>query len=70
MFQPIKREDIPSAKVMEGVKFNDDIKMYSKPSKPKFKQLVLRKISNSNIESTSYQKRDLYWIFCSLLMKF
>ena len=69
MFQPVKREDISSAKLLEAAKFNDNIKVYSKPSKSKFNQLVLRKLSNSNIESTTYQKLDLYWIFCSLFMK-
>ena len=54
MFQPIKREDISSAKLFEAVKFNDNIKVYSKPSKSKFKQLVLRKKTNSNIETTTY----------------
>ena len=48
MFQPIKRDDISSAKLLEAAKFNDNIKVYSKPSISKFKQLVLRKISNSN----------------------
>ena len=43
MFQPIKREDIFSAKLLEAAKFNDNIKVYSKPSKSKIKQLVLRK---------------------------
>ena len=69
MFQPVKGEDISSAKLLEAAKFNDSIKVYSKPSKSKFKQLVLKKISNSNLESTTYQKLDLYWIFCSLFMK-
>ena len=69
MFQPIKREDISSAKLFEAAKFNDNIKIYSKPSKSKFKQLVLRKKYNSNIETTTYQKRDLYWIICGLFMK-
>ena len=69
MFQPIKREDISSAKLLEAAKFNDNIKVYSKPSKSRFKQLALRKISNSNTEATTYQKLDLYWIFCDLFMK-
>ena len=59
MFQPIKREDISSAKLLEAAKFYDNIKVYSHPSKSKFKQLILRKISNSNMESTTYQKLDL-----------
>ena len=54
---------------MEAAKFNDAIKVYSKPNKSKFKQIVLKKITNSNLEPTIYQKLDLYWIFCSLFMK-
>ena len=69
MFQPIKREDIFSAKLFEAAKFNDNIKVYSKPSKSKFKQLVIRKISNSHIETTTSQKLDLYSIFCGLFME-
>ena len=69
MFQPIKREDISGAKLLEVAKFNDNDKVYRKPSKSKFKQLVLRKISNSNIEFTTYEKRELHWVFCSLFMK-
>ena len=72
MFQPIKREDISSAKLLEAAKSNDNIKVYSKPSKSKFKQLVLRKISKDiflNTETATYQKLDLYWIFCGLFMK-
>ena len=38
MFQPVKREDISSAKLLEAAKFNDNIKVYSKPSKSKFNQ--------------------------------
>ena len=29
----------------------------------------IQRKTNSNIESTIYQKLDLYWIFCSLFMK-
>ena len=47
----------------------NNIKVCSKPSKSKFKQLVLRKISNLDIKSRNYQKLDLYWVFSSLLMK-
>ena len=60
MFQPIKREDISGAKLPKAAKFNDNYKVYRKPSKSKFKHLVLRKISNSNIEFTSYEKLDLH----------
>ena len=59
MSQPIKREDISSAELLEAAKFNDNIKVYSEPSKSKFKQLVLRKISNSHIETTTSQELDL-----------
>ena len=69
MFQPTKRGDISSAKLLEGAKCNDNINVYSKPSKSKFKQLVLRKISNLNTKITTHQKLDLYWIFCGLFMK-
>ena len=69
LFQPIKREDISSAQLLETAKFNDNIKVYSKPSKSIFKQLVLKKTTDSNIESTIYQKFDLYWTFCSLFRK-
>ena len=65
MFQPIKREDISGAKLLEVAKFNDNDKVYRKPSKSKFKQLVLRKISNSNIEFTTYEKPELHWVFYS-----
>ena len=54
MFQPIKKEYISLAKLLQAAKFNDNIKVCSKPSKSKFKQLVLRKKSNSNIETTTY----------------
>ena len=54
MFQPIKREDISSAKLLEAAKFNDNVKVYSKTSKSKFTQLLLKKISNSNTETTTY----------------
>ena len=37
MFQPIKREDISVAKLLEAAKFNDNDKMSRKPSKFKFK---------------------------------
>ena len=37
MFQPIKREDISGAKLLEAAKFNDNDKMSRKPSKFKFK---------------------------------
>ena len=42
IFQPIKREDISSVKFVEAAKFNENIKAYSKPSKSKVKQLILR----------------------------
>ena len=48
VFQSIKREDISSGKLLEAAKFNDNIKVYHKPSKSKLKQLGLRKISNPN----------------------
>ena len=59
MFQPSKWEDISLARLLEAGKFNDNIKVYCKPRKSKFKQLVLRK-SDSNTGSTIYQKLDLY----------
>ena len=45
MIQPIMREDVSSAKLSEATELNDSIKVYSKPSKSKFKHLILRKIS-------------------------
>ena len=60
MFQPIKKEDIFSANLLEAARFNDYIKMYSKPNKSKFKQLILQRKPNSNIEFIIYQKLDLY----------
>lgn len=41
-FQPVKREDIFSAKLLETDKFNGNIKVYSKPNKGKY----LIRISN------------------------
>ena len=41
------RKDNSSAKLLEAAKFNDNIKVYNKRSKSKFRQLVPRKISNS-----------------------
>ena len=32
MFQPIKREDISSTKLLEAAKLNDNIKVYSQPN--------------------------------------
>ena len=69
MFESIKREDIFSVKLLEAAKFNDNIKVYSKPSKFKFKQLVLRKTHNLNTDSTACQELDLYWILSNLFMK-
>ena len=37
MLQPIKSEDIFSANLLEAARFNDYIKVYSKPDKSKFK---------------------------------
>ena len=42
MFQPIKTEDISSAKQLEAPKFNDNIKVHSKPSKFKMKQFSIK----------------------------
>ena len=42
VFQPVKREDIFSAKLLETDKFNGNIKVYSKPNKGKY----LIRISN------------------------
>ena len=59
LFQPIQRQ-ISSEQFLEAAKFNDAIKVYSKSNKSEFKQIVLKKITNSNLEPTIYQKLDLY----------
>ena len=42
MIQPIMREDMSSAKLLEATELNDNMKVYSKPSKSKFKQLIFK----------------------------
>ena len=67
--QPIKRREISSAQLLESARFNDNIKIYDKPSKSKFKQMILKKRADLDIDTTLYAKLDSYWIFCSLAIK-